>query len=179
MLSKNSIFLKVLGTFYDQLANSEMVNNIDYAYTSIIMNRYSDVLNKSIGMRDSVKINNIAHAGFIDISTVSISEKTAVLLDIYGKKIAGITVVAIPYLDTFEFFNVAESGEVYEVCDELIQYASENGEGKAVILYYTDHISEMVKSDKLVIPAVLSEEDLSFIGDNIVKLVQNYLMYKP
>lgn len=180
MLSKNSIFLKLLGTFYSQLSNSDLINGIDYAYTSIISNRYSDVLNKALGSKDGTSLSNVAQLCFIDVSSVNVVTDTAIVRDIYNQEIVDVSFFAIPYLDSFVIEQTSKTEDGYTLSSSLMQHIAENGTSdKIVILYFSDFKSDYLKSDRIVIPVPMAREDMDFISDSIIKLIQNYLMYKP
>jgi len=174
MLHKNKIFLKLLGSFYDQTANTEFSGKIDYIYTSILFNRYVEILHKSILSVDN-SYPDVPHFGYIRPSEIDIGTSTIIVKDTNGNAVDGVNFLSFGYLDIEEFFKV-ENGVVGQ---EVIDAASESMLSVIPVVYITSSTGHLFSSGSFSFTENMNAQDTTFLSSVTMKLISDQIAYFP
>ncbi len=125
MLSRSSIFLKLMGSFYEQIGSTAFNKSFDLAYSSILLNRYSDIINRITNSSRSGTILNSVKFGYIKISEVDIVSGEIKVYDINNVEIFDYDTISASFIDADTFYLVSKTGSSSIVEEDFIAVLSE------------------------------------------------------
>lgn len=121
MLSKNRIFVRLLGTFYDNVANTPFVESIDSIYTNIIFTRLAEIVQQSIYSYDS-SLPAVSRFGYIKATEIDVVNRKIKVYDTTHTEVNNIHYISCDYLQIDEFFKVIGGVVDSRVIDILSGY---------------------------------------------------------
>lgn len=175
MLQKNKIFLHLLGSFYDETANTDFSSRLDYIYTSIIFNRYTDVLRNTVLNVDSSAVPNSVNFGFVKPSEINPTTKEITIRDYNGVEIDDIDFISIMYLDIEEFYTVKDGITTNKAIEAISKYSSQS-----IPITYIKNVSlDIGRNGIFKFVDDITDFDYKKISDAALRIVSDQLVYYP
>ena len=175
MLHKNKIFLKLLGSFYDQTANTDFSGRLDYIYTSILFNRYVDTLHRTLLSLDGRTFPVTPHFGYIKASDIDIPTSTITIIDINKNIVENADFVSFGYLDIEEFYPISNG----VVSSEVISLAADHSGDVIPIIYIVDESRLMFSAGTFGFVQNMTDAESNTISSLTVKLISDQISYFP
>lgn len=173
MLSKNKIFLRLLGSFYDQVANTEFANKLDTIYTNILFNRYVDIFYAKLSLVDD-SLTNIPMFGHVLTDEVDVSQKKIQIRDIHKNLIDPNGYVSFGYIDIEKFYKISNG----VVSQEVIDFISNYGGSSNPIIYIKD-VGVIFENGETNFLENISEEDNNYLTKASFRILANKSAYFP
>ena len=137
MLSMNSIFLRLLGTFYREVGDTKHNKFIDEVYSRLLLNRYKDIMLKIIYSNQKSTLFNGVHIGYIKAADIDVQKKTITVRDLSQGVVEQYNFISFGLLEPENIYIVPSDGARKQVSDEVIQKIASFNLNEILILYGT------------------------------------------
>ena len=179
MLSKSSIFLRLLGSFYRQVGATDFNNKIDSVYSKMLLTRYKNTINSAIATSSLSSIYGAVHAGYIDISEINTPNREVIIRTIEGVSVSDVDYISFSFIDADKAFMVYQAGNALTVSQEAIDEMSTiNTSGKIFILYGNTGYPSKVIDNFLTLNVDFDSEVLKEVTPLGIEMVSKYFLYK-
>jgi len=178
MLSRNSIFLKLIGSFYEQVGLTDFHRSFDNIYSNFLFQRYVDIISRSVSTGRKSSIFNAVHFGFVlpeDVDVVNKRIKIKNINNAYENKANFISLGFLApdnihsiYFDDDWF--VADDG----VISEIAEYATT---GPIPVVYGSVGRTDRVIAEWISVNSEITDELIVELGADVLESVSKYILY--
>lgn len=178
MLSRSSIFLKLIGSFYEQIGATEFNNSIDDVYSSIIYSRYYEILLKSVITGKNSSAFESVRLGYVKPLEIDVSNKTIVIRDISSNIVDSADFISISQISPDKIFKVSGSGGVIHTDSSVIlELANSVQSGNIPILYGTIREPEMAIASWVSAHKQITNELIENLSSVVLEKLSKVMIY--
>ncbi len=179
MLSRSSIFLKLIGSFYEQIGSTDFMRSFDTAYSTVLYSRYSDIIVRAIASNKKSSIFNSVHFGFINPMEVDVVNRIVKIRDVNNNIVDYADFVSFSSIYAEHIHRINNSSSGLEIdSSALIELSESTTTGPIPVIYGNigspkDVIAEWIDIHNGISPQLIKE--LSAVT---LESISKILLYK-
>ncbi len=179
MLSRSSIFLKLMGTFYEQIGSTEFMRSFDVGYSSVLLSRYAEIMSTTILSNGLSNIFSSIRFGYINPLEIDVPLRKIVIRDIKTNVVSHADFISLSFYDSDVAYAITNTDNSMIVDVEAIMDMSDNGYvGSIPVIYGTSGAPSMVIAEWLVANNDVSDYIIQELMPLTLESLSRYSLYR-
>ncbi len=179
MLSRSSIFLKLMGTFYEQIGSTDFMRSFDIGYSSVLLSRYAEIMSTTILSNGLSNIFSSIRFGYINPLEIDVPSRKIIIRDIESNVVIHADFISLSFYNADTAYAVTNTDDSMFVDVEAIMDMSDNGyTGSIPVLYGTSGAPSMVIAEWIVANNDISDYIVKELMPLTLESLARYSLYR-
>jgi hypothetical protein len=179
MLSRSSIFLKLIGSFYEQVGATDFTSSFDDAYSNILYSRYADIIVRAIASKKKSSIFNAVRLGFIRPMEIDVSRNYIKIVDINNRHVEDADFISLSSIDADKIYKVVDDNGNMKVDQSAIMEMAESSYSNVIpVMYGTVGIPQKASAEWISIHRSISSELVRELTAVTLESISKFILYR-
>lgn len=179
MLSRSSIFLKLMGSFYEQIGSTEFMRSYDEMYSSLLLSRYADVVSSIVSSNTIGSVYNSVHFGYMDPLEIDVSSREIVIRSIDKNIVTDANFISMSFYDADVAYSVDNiDGRLYVDMNTLFVISNTTHVGMIPIIYGKSGMPSVAVADWLATNESISSIVVKDLMPVAIESLSKFALYK-